>query len=1443
MVRGGAVLSWRRGRPNVWFELVRGLLSARAAGCYGLSVREDSPRWEQINPSGYLHEQEGLRELASYLPDADPYHVWANIEFVASDGSINEVDALVLTPSGLHLVELKHWQGELRGDGGQWVRRPTTKSRLTPEDNPAILANRKAKRLASLIGHYARQQRRPGRAPYIGAAIFLHARSLRADLDPIGRQHIYGLHDVPESGLSSLRDMLLAPPRNPAHLVDAVRAREIIDLVRGARIRPSVADRKVGQLLLYPRPFAEGIGWQDFLAGHLLDDALLRRVRFYLTSRAADEDVPAIRAAAEREFRLLQGIHHPGIAPAHDMIDHPWGPAVVFDHQKDWVRLDQYLVQRGDRLTMAQRLHLLGDLAEIIGYAHSRRLAHRALHPGAVYVRDPESTRPGLVVTNWQAGGRLADTRLTRTGPSTDPDSLALLLDDEVRRYQAPEAAMPGRPPGHQLDVFSLGAVGYRIFAGQPPAATAEELATAVRDSGANLAGVVDGMPAALVNAVYDATRGDPARRVSSVAAFLVELERVWDELTAPEPEPVVDPLLAHKGDVLDVGLTVVSRLGAGSTALALLVTEPPATEGAEPRRLVLKVARDEQHATRLAAEAATLAKLRDRRVAALVKGPIHVGGRTALLMESAGERTLAEELQGGRLALDLLERFGRDLLEIVVYLDEEGVWHRDIKPANLAARPRPKDREPHLCVFDFSLASTGTDQLGAGTTGYLDPFLGPPKRLRYDLAAERFAAAVTLFEMATGALPEWGGANPAAVSDEVTIDPAMFDPAVADKLEAFFGRALARRVGDRFHTAEEMLDAWREVFRQVPQADDEPASVETAVGLTLDSPLERMALTARARSAVQRLGLVTVRDLLDAKPSTLTRARGVPDATRKEILAHVRTLRALLSAPPADELPASELTGAARQSAEAATSGVEALCAILLPPETARTRRNRNILAVLLGQAPSGDGVAPHWPTQGQVARATGQTQPQISVLLRKQVVAWLDNAALAQVRDEIVGLLESRGAVMSGAELADALVANHGSFTPEPKRTSQAIGLVRAAVEAELARGGDARLAIQRFKGSSTVLVGREPDDPEATTTAADLLGYVVRLGERAVELAKADLLPGRPAALTELAEVEAPAGLPAVAELRLLQLAAIGSVDRVDVNGQGQLYPVGMSPERALRLASGSVTGQRLSPDEIRSRVRARFPRAEELPDRPLLNDLIRDAGIPLTWQPAEQRFTPPTMPSLLSGTHVSTSHSDYRNMLGAEDEVAAKLAGAVDRRSFLAVLTPLKLLTSVRRELLSRLPLAEVNVTGILLDRLRGMGYPWQALVDADSGSGTDANFRSLLDLVRHEVVPAIREALATDAPVLLTEAAPLARYDQLGLLAELADPTRPRPAARLLLVPARKPEPPMLDGTQLPLTSPGSQSLWVAGSWLTATSGRTVHHAHPTTVAGELPRVQ
>ena len=69
--------------------------------------------------------------------------------------------------------------------------------------------------------------------------------------------------------------------------------------------------------------------------------------------------------------------------------------------------------------------------------------------------------------------------------------------------------------------------------------------------------------------------------------------------------------------------------------------------------------------------------------------------GRAGLVLEQAGDLTLAQRLRvDGRLPLDLLQRWGEDLLKAVAYLEEKGVPHRDLKPDNPleAARERPTE-------------------------------------------------------------------------------------------------------------------------------------------------------------------------------------------------------------------------------------------------------------------------------------------------------------------------------------------------------------------------------------------------------------------------------------------------------------------------------------------------------------------------------------------------------------------------------------------------------------------------------------------------------------------------------------------------------------------------------------------------------------------------------
>ncbi|MBX6724292.1 MAG: BREX system serine/threonine kinase PglW, partial [Dactylosporangium sp.] len=334
--------------------------------------------------------------------------------------------------------------------------------------------------------------------------------------------------------------------------------------------------------------------------------------------------------------------------------------------------------------------------------------------------------------------------------------------------------------------------MAYHVEAGRPPATDAPDLRDRLtRDGGLDLVADVPEVPAKLRQLVLQATRPAVAQRLADVPAFLALLDDVERETSFGEFD---DPLEAPAGTLLGQRFELLSVLGSGSTARALLVADRAA--GGERR--VLKVALDDAAAARLRGEAEVLAalrKLNHPRVVRLIEPePLMIGNRTALLLDHAGDSTLAQVLrERSRLSLDLLERYGTDLLEAVVALDKANVDHRDIKPANLGVREQRSDRAKHLVLFDFSLSRAAAASVEAGTPPYLDPFLGVGTRQHWDSAAERYAAAVTLFEMATGQTPTYGDgvSDPAVIDDEATVEPGLFDPSVAASLVDFFRRAL----------------------------------------------------------------------------------------------------------------------------------------------------------------------------------------------------------------------------------------------------------------------------------------------------------------------------------------------------------------------------------------------------------------------------------------------------------------------------------------------------------------------------------------------------------------------------------------------------------------------------------------------------------------------------
>jgi hypothetical protein len=314
-------------------------------------------RWHRFAESRFPHEREALEFLSEGLPDCDPTLLYTNFEFIADDGSVNEIDALVVTRAGVFLVEIKSRGGIVFGNRHSWDWEKD--SHRLSIDSPLILANSKARKLTDLIG----KQRafRNERRPWVEALVFLSAPGISVRLPEAERMRI--CEREPREKAPGIVPALLQRDyfgSIPAHgvAIDRPTARRVAQALDEAGIRPSQRQRRVGdyvlQNLIEENPL---FAYQDFHAEHPTTRAI-RRVRLYTVAGSDAATRDSVRRGALQEFQILEGLDHPGILRALDFQEHELGPAVLFRREADEIRLDHFLRQRGPTLSLDVRLDL-----------------------------------------------------------------------------------------------------------------------------------------------------------------------------------------------------------------------------------------------------------------------------------------------------------------------------------------------------------------------------------------------------------------------------------------------------------------------------------------------------------------------------------------------------------------------------------------------------------------------------------------------------------------------------------------------------------------------------------------------------------------------------------------------------------------------------------------------------------------------------------------------------------------------------------------------------------------------------------------------------------------------------------------------------------------------------------------------------------------------------
>ncbi|MHB1122564.1 MAG: BREX system serine/threonine kinase PglW [Ramlibacter sp.] len=1409
-----------------------------------------------VAESNFAWEREALEWLREQLPDRDPWHVWTTFEFIDDEGRVNEVDALVLSPAGLFLVEIKSRPGTLDGDTHTWTWQ--TDGRTTTVDNPLRLTDRKAKRLASLLRRQQAVIKAKIRVPFVEPVVFLSSTSLNCKLQGLARSGTFlrgrPTQDKDDGIVAALRNGLRptnAPP------VDSAQVRAIFRGIEQAGIRQSNKHRQVGDYKLV-KLITEGDGYQDWLAQHVSLQSNHRRIRIFTVTAAAS---PAIRTdrmrQAEREFEILEGIDHPGILRVLLYTPTELGPALTYDYDPQAQRLDHLLRDQGARLTVSQRLQLVRDIGEVLRYAHSKRLYHRGLGPQSILVSGMDAGPLRVRIMNWQTASR-GGSSVTTIHRTTGTEHVEAYVEDLGLLYLAPETVRADPAHGAELDVFSLGCIAYQVFSGQLPAESPLEMDEKLRAGpGLRLSDVLDGCGPRLQDLVQFATIPDVSARTESMATFLMELDGVEDELTTPDPEATVDPSTARANDRIEGGFTVVRRLGRGSSSDALLVRE----DGSEAT-FVLKVATDIAHNEHLVAEGEALGQLRHPNIV-VHRRTLQVAGRTALLLDSAGDTTLAEEK--GRLPLQMLQRYGEELIDAVRHLEDRGVTHRDIKPDNIGLA-RASNGRLLAVLFDFSLSRTPPENLTAGTLHYLDPFLAERPRRMWDLYAERYALAVTLYEMTIGRLPRWGdGRTSPGMLDpgvEVSLAAEALPPAVREPLAAFFAKALKRDFRQRFDNAEDMLREWRRVFeRSATVHPIEPTGFDAVASVaTPGTTMAELGYSVEAQDVLDRMAVHNARELLAVDRIRFRYLKGVGDKVRREIREKAKRLAELRPDLTPGRTTLHDEADQAVDSEEASVTeraiSINELAGLLLPKRPAADDRvDDAALAHYLGiersdteasgsEASAAAAATPSmWSTRGEAAVAAGIDRTAFADALVKARERWLKTPAFTDLRAQIAALLEAQGHVMTAQEAALAILALRGcALQQDDERLRMALAVLRAAVEAE------AHTSAPRFQAYD------QPPTP-LLATDAPWAEYARQLGAAADACALAEPLlpPARvlqaleavPAPVTEQAFGGGGEGVvepsdfddgavpvvPALPAPRMLRLAASAS-RHAALSSRQELYPRGMSALLALRQSMGALVNvPALKVDKLRQRVRGRYPEAAPLPDRPALDRLLEEAGVPLEWNQATDdgtgAYTRLASPAELTvgPTTLFSRQPTHDGSVGPSDTALAE-ALALEQRlqrhltqgGLLTLTCEPRLAARAESEVLHRfgpdgggmVPLRRMSVDAFLLQELRQQAsaarVDWNRVLGADAAERDSRDWTNLQRLVQR-ALPALKNALlSAEQSLLVVNVGLLARYDLLSLITELeAAAGRPgQTFAAWLLLPTRQAGRAAIDGIAVPL---------------------------------------
>ncbi len=292
---------------------------------------------------------------------------------------------------------------------------------------------------------------------------------------------------------------------------------------------------------------------------------------------------------------------------------------------------------------------------------------------------------------------------------------------------------------------------------------------------------------------------------------------------------------------------------------------------------------------------------------------------------------------------------------------------------------------------------------------------------------------------------------------------------------------------------------------------------------------------------------------------------------------------------------------------------------------------------------------------------------------------------------------------------------------------------------------------------------------------------------------------------------------------------------------VSSRQELYPKGMAAERALRLGIGALSGlglgdgeSGLSVEQIRDRLRSRYPDAEPLPNRPQLDELLNRVGVDVRWNPETTTYQRREQQRLVTSgssipkrrsTATGTRHVEITPEIAEARLFEERLRHAHADGGFLVLTVRPSRMRRCEDELLRRFGLCRVSFDEMLFTALRDeakdLDVDWSIVENADGAEHASQDWSNLLHLAGLAAPKIAADLMNREDHLLLVHPGLIARYELMSILETLRDKVGhdvPCPGVWVLVATDGQSEMPILDHAVIPLITQGQRAK-VSEGWI------------------------